>query len=54
MKNILPLLLILVLTGCKKNLNSNLIYEGEKHFKNVKQMKLLKQQQSRKVRQKKS
>ena len=24
--------------GCKKNLNSNLIYEGEKHFKNVKQI----------------
>ena len=31
MKNILPLLSIFILIGCKKNLNSNLIYEGEKH-----------------------
>ena len=38
MKNILPLLSIFILIGCKKNLNSNLIYEGEKHFKNVKQI----------------
>ena len=38
MKNILLLLSIFILTGCKKNLNSNLIYDGEKHFKNVKQI----------------
>ena len=38
MKNILPLLSIFILISCKKNLNSNLIYEGEKHFKNVKQI----------------
>ena len=38
MKNILPLLSILILTGCKKDLNSSLTYEGEKHFKNVKQI----------------
>ncbi|MAQ00480.1 MAG: hypothetical protein CMC51_06735 [Flavobacteriaceae bacterium] len=38
MKNILPLLSIIILIGCKKNLNSSLIYEGERHFKNIKQI----------------
>ena len=35
MKNILPLLSILLLISCKKELNTDLSFEGEKYFKNT-------------------
>lgn len=38
MKNILPLLSILLLISCKKELNTDLSFEGEKYFKNIKQI----------------
>ena len=38
MKNILPLLSILLLISCKKELNTDLYFEGEKYFKNIKQI----------------
>lgn len=38
MKNILPLLSILILISCKKELNTDLTFEGEKYFKNIKQV----------------
>lgn len=38
MKNILPLLSILILISCKKEINTDLTFEGEKYFKNIKQV----------------
>ena len=38
MKNILPLLSILLLISCKKELNTDLLFKGEKYFKNIKQI----------------
>ena len=38
MKNILPLLSILLLISCKKELNTDLSFEGEKYLKNIKQI----------------
>ena len=32
MKNILPLLSILILISCKKEINTDLTFEGEKYF----------------------
>ena len=38
MKNILPLLSILLLISCKKELKTDLSFEGEKYFKNIEQI----------------
>ena len=38
MKNILPLLSLLLFISCKNQLNTDLSFEGEKYFKNIKQI----------------